>query len=318
MRADRLISIMLLLQTRNRMTAQELATRLEVSERTILRDMDALTSAGIPVYSTMGTHGGWSLLDGFRTSVPGLSELEIRALLVSSSPRLLADLGLKEAADTAMLKLIAALPAIYHRQAEQEHLQIYLDPSSWFQADENVPCLQTIHAAIRARQKLRIRYARSDSSIVDRVTEPLGLVAKAGIWYFMAGIEGSTRSYRVSRVREATVLDEGFQPPAGFDLRQAWEESVIALRANLPRYPVTIRVSPDAVEEAHNTGKYASIKHTFAPDEDGWMRMVLQFEVVEEALQYVFRLSPKVEVLEPTELRERVIAVAHKTLDLYN
>lgn len=318
MRADRLISIMLLLQTHNRITTRELARRLEVSDRTIHRDMDALTSAGIPVYSTMGAHGGWSVLNGFRTSVPGLSELEMRALLVSSSPLLLTDLGLKEAADTAMLKLIAALPAIYHRQAEQEHLQIYLDSSGWFQSEESVPHLQTIHAAIRARQRLSIRYARGDGSIVDRLTEPLGLVAKAGIWYFMAGVEDSIRSYRVSRVEQAIVTGERFEPPPDFDLREAWEESMASLRANLPQYPVTIRVSPDAIEEAHNVGRYASVEHAYPPDEDGWIRMMLRFEVVEEAMQYVLRLSPKAEALEPAELRERIIAVARSTVDLYS
>jgi len=184
-RADRLLSIVLLLQTHRHLTSRSLAERLEVSERTIHRDMEALSGAGIPVVAERGSGGGWSLIGEYRTDLTGLNESEIQSLFVTQSPKVLADLKLTKASDAALLKLLAALPAMYRRGAERARQRIYIDSAGWNRNEESVPHLQLVQEAIWAERKLRITYERGpDSEAVERQLDPLGLVAKGrrGIW----------------------------------------------------------------------------------------------------------------------------------------
>src|SRR6266487_2179317 len=194
MRADRLLSIVLLLQIHRRMTAHELARRLEVSDRTIYRDMDALSAAGIPVYAERGTGGGCSLLEAYRTNLTGLTEAEVRTLFLPGTSRLVADLGLSDAFEAAFLKLLAALPSIYHRAAEDARQRIYVDTTRWNYPAEHVPHLHTIQEAVWQERKLQLSYQRGDGTTVQRLVDPLGLVAKAGVWYLVAAVEGETRT----------------------------------------------------------------------------------------------------------------------------
>src|SRR5215831_17768904 len=186
MRADRLISIMLLLQVRRQITARELARRLEVSERTIHRDMEALGMAGVPVVAERGTGGGWSLLEGYRTNLTGLTGTEMQALLLAKPSPLLADLGLRQAAEVALLKLLAALPAMSRRAAEYARQRLHVDGAGWHEAAEAVPFLLPIQEAIWQERKLRLTYQRGDGATVERLVDPLGLVAKGGVWYLAA------------------------------------------------------------------------------------------------------------------------------------
>src|SRR3712207_1410562 len=217
-RADRLLSILLLLQAHGRMSARVLAERLEVSERTIERDLEALSIAGVPVFALRGRRGGWALPDDYRTNLTGLTEAELRSLLVASVPAVLADLGLGEAADRAIAKLIATLPESRRVSADHARSYIHVDPTGWRRQDEAVPHLHALETALRLRRRIRFRYERAgDQGSVERTGDPLGLVAKGSAWYLVAHVEGQTRTYRASRVREVVMLDEAAVPPDGFD-----------------------------------------------------------------------------------------------------
>jgi predicted DNA-binding transcriptional regulator YafY len=318
MRADRLLSIMLLLQVHRRLTARELAERLEVSERTIHRDMDALSTAGIPVTAERGSSGGWTLLGGYQTRLTGLTEAEIQALFLAQPARLLADLGLEKASEAALLKLTAALPArsVSRRDAEYVRQRIHVDIAGWNRYEEAVPCLPLLQDAIWHDRQLRLTYQRSDDSVVERVVDPLGLVAKGTVWYLVASVEGEFRTYRVSRVKSAEVMDQPCVRPADFDLATHWEQSKVEFKANLPRYPVTLRAASEVVTRM-SAWRYARVEQVSAPEADGWVKVNVMFEVDWDARESVLSLSPQIEVLDPPELREAVIEAVERTLALY-
>ncbi len=321
MRADRLLSILLLLQMHQRITARELAKRLEVSERTIHRDMEALGTAGIPVIAERGINGGWSLLEAYRTNLTGLNEAEIQALFLTQPNRLLTDLGLHKAADAAIIKLLAALPSISRRDAEYVHQRIHIDPASWHPTEENISSLSILQQAVLQERKLLFTYQRDGnnaSSTFERKVDPLGLVAKGSTWYLIAAIENDIRSYRVSRIQTAQVLDEPCQRPQDFDLADYWAQSSTRFVANLPRYLVTVCIAPDLLEHIYHAGRYAKIESADPPDANGWMRLRLQFEQEEAACGYLLSFGPRVEIIEPLELREKVIALAKSVVEFYS
>jgi predicted DNA-binding transcriptional regulator YafY len=303
-RADRLLSILLLLQANQRMTAGALARRLEVSPRTIHRDMEALSMAGVPVYAERGTGGGWILPDSFRTDVTGLTETEIQALFVTIPSRLLSDLGLEKASNAALVKLLAALPSVARRDAEQVRQRIHVDGAGWHQSNESVPALATLQEAVWLERKLRLRYRRNDGATVDRLVEPLGLVAKGRLWYLVAATGGDLRTYRVSRVERAEIVDEPVSRPPDFDLAAFWAQSSAELVANLPRYPITVRV-------------YARVEQIGEPEQDGWRTVNLVLQTEWEACSYVLGFGPRMEVVAPLELRERVIREAGEVVRHY-
>jgi predicted DNA-binding transcriptional regulator YafY len=319
MRADRLLSILLLLQMHRRITARELAKRLEVSERTIHRDMEALSTAGIPVTAERGISGGWSLLEQYRTNLTGLNEAEIQALFLTQPNRLLTDLGLHKAADAAIIKLLAALPSISRRDAEYVHQRIHIDPASWHQTEDNVSSLTILQKAVLQERKLLFTYQREgNGAIFERIIDPLGLVAKGSTWYLIAAIENDIRSYRVSRIQTAEVLDESCQRPQGFDLADYWTQSSKRFVASLPRYHVTVRIVPELLEHIYHAGRYAKIESSDPPDANGWIRLRLQFEMEEAACGYLLSFGPQVEIVEPPELREKVIALAKSVVEFYS
>jgi len=323
MRADRLLSILLLLQVHHRRTARELARRLEVSERTIYRDMEALSGVGIPVVAERGGGGGWALLDEYRTNLTGLNEAEIRALFLAKPARLLADLGLDKAAEAALIKLLAALPGGQRRDAEYIRQRIHVDAAGWRRSEEAVPFLPTLQEAIWRERKLYLSYQRDDSrglsatNPFERLADPLGLVAKGSVWYLVAAVEGEARTYRVSRVQDARLTGEPCLRPPDFDLAAYWAQSSAEFLANLPRYPATVRVAPEVLARLRYVWRYARIERVDPPDEAGWARVAVIFEVEEEACACVLSLGPQVEVLEPPELRRQVIDLAERTVALY-
>jgi predicted DNA-binding transcriptional regulator YafY len=316
MRADRLLSILLLLQVHGRLTARELAARLEVSERTIHRDMEALSTAGIPVMAERGSGGGWGLLEAYETNLTGLNQAEVQALFMAQPARLLADLGLRQAYDAALVKLLAALPSLSRGEAEQARHRIHVDPSGWFQLSENLSALPTLHTAIWSERRARLTYARADGETGERLVEPLGLVAKGGVWYLVARADGDLRTYRASRIAAVELTGERFERPADFDLAAYWQRSSDAFKAALPRYPATLRVQP-GILPILRSARYKRVEREYPPDADGWIPVDVMFEVVEEATEFILRFGPQIQVLEPPELRDRVIAAAQAILALY-
>ncbi|HJW92051.1 MAG TPA: WYL domain-containing protein [Thermoanaerobaculia bacterium] len=245
MRADRLLSILLLLQLHSRLTARQLAKRLEVSERTILRDMEALGVAGVPVLAERGVGGGWRLLDGYKTNVSGLNEHEVQALFATRPSKLLADLKLDKASDAALVKLLSVLPAVNRRGAELAWQRIHIDVSGWTRSREPVPHLPALQQAVMNDRRIRILYER-EGCTSERTLDPLGLIAKGMTWYVAGGIDDDVRTYRVSRIREVELLDSFIRPP-DFDLAAFWERSQESFRERLPRFQVVARIRPEAM-----------------------------------------------------------------------
>ncbi len=316
MRADRLLSILFSLQVDQRVTAGELADRLEVSERTIYRDMDALSVAGIPVIAERGIGGGWSLLEEYRSRLTGLNESEIQALFAAMPSNWLSDLGMRGAYESALIKLLASLPSSRRGDAEFTRQRIHIDGAGWFHRAENVSALPIIQEAIWQERQLIITYQRGDETTVERTVDPLGLVAKGSLWYLVAGVAGELRTYRVSRVQSASITAAPCARPDGFDLAAYWEQSKIEFKANLPRYPAVIRALPAVIERLRYT-RYSRLQHADPPAPDGWIRAKVDFEVIEEACEFVLTCGAQVEVLEPHELREKVLHIAQSIAALY-
>ncbi|MBA2680566.1 MAG: YafY family transcriptional regulator [Ktedonobacteraceae bacterium] len=315
MRADRLLSILLLLQVHQRVTARELAQRLEVSQRTIHRDMDALCTAGIPIVAERGVGGGWGLLEEYRTNLTGLSEAEIQVLFLGKPTPLLADLGLHQASEGALIKLLAALPEMRRRDAECVRQRIHIDVSSWHPTQQNITQLPILQEAIWRERKLRIVYQRGESS-VERIVDPLGLVAKGSTWYVVACVEGQERNYRVSRIQAAELLELPCIRPPNFDLASSWSRSSALFRANLPCYPVCIRCHTNAVPLIYQANR--RVEQVSEADDDDWITLQLQFETEAEARGYILSFGLQVEILEPLGLREQMIELAQSVLAHYS
>ena len=287
MRADRLLSILLLLQVHRRMTARDLAERLEVSERTIHRDMEALSASGVPVIAERGAGGGWLLPEGYQTTLTGLTPAEARALLLAQPPRLLADLGLDEAAEAARIKLQASLPSRTRENAGQIAQRIHIDPAGWKRAADCPAHLGTVQEAVFGDRKLRITYQKMNEVTVERVVEPLGLVAKGATWYLLATSGGEPRTYRVARIVAAEVLDEPVVRPDAFDLAAAWNQARDTFVAGLPRLPATLRVAGEVLPRLKSGGGWSTIERIDPPDEEGWSTVAIRFEGEEEAAAYI-------------------------------
>ncbi len=306
MRADRLVSILLLLQTHPRMSTRELATRLEVSGRTIHRDMDALSAVGIPVVAERGAHGGWMLLEPYQTNLTGLTEAEIQALFLATPAKLLADLGLRQAQRAALIKLQTALPTVQRQGAADVRERILIDMPGWHPSTETEMCFGVVQEAVLSDRRLHIRYERGDGADVARDLDPLGLVAKGNTWYLVAAVDGQPRTYRVSRIQHAEVLDAAAQRPPDFSLAQFWARSSQDFVANLPKFPAVLRIHPDWIGRIPGWWRYGRVEHVDPPDDTGWYRVDVTFEVLEEAAGSVLACGPFAEVIEPDELRRLV------------
>lgn len=319
-RADRLLILLLLLQTRERVTAQTLAKRLEVSERTIYRDLEALSLAGVPVYAERGPGGGWKLLEEYRTNLSRLTETEVNTLFMSGIAGPIADLGLGKAGEDALLKLLAALPTVYRHNAERARQRVYLDAAGWFHHEEEVPYLQVIQEAVWNDLRLQLTYQRGDFDIIERLVDPYGLVAKTSIWYMAAASDGEMRVYRVSRIQAVALTEEHFDRPAEFDLRAFWVKWCADFESSRPRYPVRLRVAPDAVpilSQVFGDWIQALVKQSGPPDDKGWITLTILFETLPEACSRLFSFSTMVEVLEPQELRDSLADIAARIVTFY-
>ena len=320
MRADRLLSLLMLLQTRGRMTAKKLAEELEVSERTIYRDIDALSAAGVPVYGESGPEGGYALLDHYRTNLTGLTEGEVRALFMLSIPAPLADLGVSQELKAALLKLSAALPDVHRRDEQRVRQRFHLDSTWWHQVDESVPHLPVIHQAVWQDRKLYLAYRLPLAIEVEQLVDPFGLVAKAGVWYLVYALSGCVRTHRVSGLLDARMSEESFVRPADFDLAAFWEAWCAEREESRSYYPVTVRVAPDFLPELPRTfgdRMRAKIAQAGPPDAEGWTTLELSFESLEAARDRILGFGRGVEVVEPRALRRSIMDFAAQIVALY-
>lgn len=322
-RASRLLSVLLILHTRGRVSAQQLADELEVSLRTVYRDIDALNAAGIPVYATRGRTGGFQLLDGYRTKLTGLTADEADALFLAGLPGAAADLGLGSTLAATQLKLLAALPPELRERAARIRDRFHLDAPGWLRETEDLPSLATVADALWTQHRLHVRYERANHAVVDRVLEPLGLVLKAGTWYLVASVPADSRgprTYRVSRVQAAAVLDESFERPRGFDLETHWTGYQRDYEQRVFRDTATIRLSADGRQLLFLIGAAAARAGHAAmsePDADGWTITTIPTESVKHAHHALLQLGADVEVLAPPELRELVAASGRALAERY-
>jgi predicted DNA-binding transcriptional regulator YafY len=327
MRASRLLSLLMTLQTRGRMTAQQLATELDISVRTVYRDVEALSLAGIPIYADRGPAGGYQLIGGYRTRLTGLSSDEAEALFLAGMPSAAAELGLGATLASAQLKLLAALPQELRASADRMRDRFYVDAPAWFQDADQTPWLAVVAAAVWEQRPLHIRYLRAGrAGERTRTLEPLGVVLKAGAWYLVArardqatpvdsttpdeAAERDIRIYRVSRILALETLDERFERPADFDLAAHWQAWSEQFEARMYRGMATVRFSPRARELL---GYYlgavvarAAAASASPPDADGWVKATIPIESIQHATGDLLRLGADAEVLEPPELRARI------------
>jgi predicted DNA-binding transcriptional regulator YafY len=311
MRASRLLSILLTLTVRGRVSAGQLADELEVSLRTIYRDVEALSAAGVPVYATRGRTGGIQLLDGYRTRLTGMTGDEADALFLSGIPGAAADLGLGSVLAATQLKLLAALPPELRDRAARIRDRFYLDAPGWLRETDSPPFLATVAEAAWTQRRIDVRYERANRAVADRVLDPLGLVLKAGTWYLVAraGDAREPRTYRVSRVLAAAVRDEEFDRPAGFDLESFWADYQRGYAERVYSETALVRLSPAGRELLFLIGTIAARRaraDMSEPEPDGWVRTHVPIESVRHGHHALMQLGEHVEVLEPAELRELI------------
>lgn len=320
MRTVRLLSLLSLLQGRGRVTASALAEELDVSVRTVYRDLETLSGAGFPVVSERGPGGGSELLRGYQTRVPGLSGDEAEALGLAGLPGQAAELGFGALLAAGQRKLLAALPPGVRDSAAAAGQRFHLDPADWFRPAPEHPALADIARAVWRDACVRLRYVRGDGNTVERRVEPLGLVLKAAAWYVVGRIDGDLRLYRVSRIELVEPTGETFARDPNFDLAAVWRESSERFERSLPKYPAIIRLSRVGKEHLDLLGD--AVERAPAPpasveEANGWQVMHVTFERLEYALGPLLRMGAEVEVLEPQELRDAVVSTARSILDRY-
>lgn len=319
MRASRLLSLLLLLQTRGRMSARALADELEVSVRTIHRDIDQLSAAGVPVYADRGRDGGFQLLDGYRTRLTGMTPAEAEALFLSGLPGPAGELGLGDQMAAAQLKLLASLPADWREGASRVSARFHLDPVGWYQSAERVELLPALAGAVWNTSRIRVRY-ESWKGVVERELDPLGLTLKGGVWYLVARAGGKVRTYRVSAIQKLEVTEQGFTRPERFDLAAYWSEWAAEFEARLYTGKAVLRLAPEGMKRLAllPDAVAAMARRTArAPDRRGWRRVEIPIESVEHAMSDVLRLGPYAEVVSPPELRGRIAGIAAALAVMY-
>ncbi|MCW2887207.1 MAG: hypothetical protein QOE54_3781 [Streptosporangiaceae bacterium] len=326
MRASRLLSLLLLLQTRGRMTAQRLADELEVSVRTIYRDVESLSAAGVPVYADRGPDGGYQLLDGYRTRLTGLTTDEAGALFLAGMPGPAAALGLGAELAATELKLLAALPPELRSRAGRIRERFHLDAPTWFREPDQVPHLTAVADAVWNQGRIEVRYQRwSQPRLVTRTLDPLGLVIKAGHWYLIARSiarsQEDVRTYRVGRILGVETLGERFVRPAGFDLVAFWTDWAERFEAGVYRAEAVVRLSPEGLRRAEYLLPVAMSRAAQAtagpPDEQDWVQATIPIESVRHGHGDLLKLGSDVEVLEPLELREAIAQSARELTRIY-
>lgn len=314
MRADRLLSLLLLLHAKGRMTAEDLAAHLEVSERTIYRDISALGMAGIPICTQAGTNGGVFLDENYRLSLTGLTRSEIQALFVGAEVGPLADLGLAQASEATLFKLFAALPAMHRQEVEQLRQRFYIDPINWFHVAEAPSIFPLIQRAVWEDRQVEVTYQPVEGERTACTLDALALVAKANIWYLVGRkTSGELRNYRISRFGDFRLTDAHFQRDPAFDLAAYWKASNQNFERTMyeqyPPYPALILVAPEAFRHfpSYMGGRYQQIGE---PGADGWIMLRVLFTSLDEARMRVLGLGAHVRVIEPPALHQTVIETA--------
>ncbi len=314
MRADRLLAILMLLQSRQQMSASDLAAELGVSVRTIYRDVDALCAAGIPIYADTGVNGGYRLVENYRTNLTGLTQDEMNALLLVNIPDALVSLDTGQKLKTALLKLYAAQ---WTRPADRTPPPIYLDWAWWGQGHNTPPHLQTLYEAVRNNRRVTIRYRMMNGVEIERAVEPYGLVAKAGVWYVVYAGGGRVHHIRVSALITVSLSDETFERAADFNLEGYWKAACADIEREAGQFAVILRIVSAAY---HDVSLYFGGARWEVMDSDngGWMRLNVWFDSFYAARTAILGLGGAAEVIEPEALRLSVADFAAQIVKHYS
>ena len=314
MRADRLLSIILLLQTRGKMTAKKLAEELGVSRRTILRDITVLSVSGVPVYSEGGHGGGIALVEEYRTTLTGLNTFEVQSLFVAQNHAALRDVGLGDAGERLLLKLLAALPSTQHSTADHIRQRLMIDPTWWWHDASISPFWEDIQKAVYEDRLIEVEYENFDGKITWRLLAPYSLVCKSSVWYLLAEREKELRVYRVSRIHSVRLLDESFSRRPDFDLPTYWGAQAQGLEKLPFAYSCVLRVHPERISFIKwlMPGRWERIEDA---NDTGWMTISLTMDSEILAKMLVFGLAGFVEVVEPMALKDAVVAQARDVLE---
>lgn len=304
MQSSRLLSILLRLQAEGRISAPSLAATLEVSVRTIYRDIDALSAAGVPVYAERGRGGGFKLRDGYRTRLTGLDRPEAESLFLAGAPFAAQQLGLGPALDTMRMKLLASMPEALARDAKRVASRFHLDPVAWFHGPDEQHLLPRLAAAVWSGRTLRMRYD-SWTGTVERQVSPLGLVLKAGLWYLVAAADKQPRTYRVGYIQSLDVADTPASTPAGFNLQAYWKAFAADYEARMQSGRATVRARPAMLRPLARMSHAMAeaVRSAGATDRDGWHVLSIPIESIDVAVGDLLRLGPDVEALGPPALR---------------
>jgi predicted DNA-binding transcriptional regulator YafY len=319
MRADRLLSILMILQSHGRTTAAKLADELEVTPRTIYRDLDALSAAGVPVYADRGPGGGCSLDPNYRTTLTGLTEDEIQALFAMNIPAPLERLGIGVELKAALRKLLAALPSRRNPEALTRQ-RFYLDSIPWSLEEDPVPFLPIVQQALRQGRQIDLVYYGEFDARIERRFSPYGLVAKANLWYLVGGVEEEFRVIRISRIADVRICEELVSYPPNFSLTDFWQEWCNRIDKERSEFQVQTRIAPlliPLLPRLFGSGIHDRIKQAGPPDSDGWITLTLTFESFFAARARLLGLGRAVEILEPRALRFSVRDFAEQIVNLY-
>ena len=307
MKSDRLLSALMLLQSHGRLSSREIAERLEISERTAHRDMEALCAAGIPLIAHRGSQGGWELQKGWRTKVPGLDDAELQGLLMVQ-PSALGDRRLTAAAQRAFDKLMASLPTSMRAQADSIRARLHIDPTGWRPLTDDPTMLPVVQNALAQNHKLTFLYTRSDGETASRTVDPLGIVCKQTVWYLVAQTPSGMRTYRVSRIQNAVVLALPFERPANFDLAAYWKRSTAKLAEQKRTVSATVALSPEAVLTINRWCPMTVIpnhpRQSSLPQD--WRVFEVEFENDHQARFVLLGLGPRAIALAPNPLRKQI------------
>jgi predicted DNA-binding transcriptional regulator YafY len=323
MRADRLVAIVLLLQTHGQLTAGDLAERLETSERTIRRDLDALSFAGVPVYAQRGRGGGWALLGGYRTDLSGLTTDEARALMLVAGPNALAGVGVEPKVKSAVRKLIAALPATVQAEAAAAQDAVLVDPVAWGRKGEAHPTAQldVLRDAVVRGVQVDITYAKPREAAQSRRVHPFGLVSKGGTWYLLAGAAAGLRTFRLSRVKAVAMTDEPVERPDNFDLAEAWDQVQRELPGRLGTVAVELRVDPEVLPWLRRA---IAGWGTLDPSESEragrgrWPQYTATFPHPSAAAAELVRFGARVEVVSPDDVKAELLRLGRELVKAYS
>lgn len=319
MRASRLLSIQMLLETRGRMSARALADALEISIRTLYRDVDELTAAGVPVYAERGRAGGFELMRGWKTTLTGLTPSEAQAVFLSGLAGPAAELGLGNDVEQAQLKLLAALPASWRDDARRVSSRLYLDPIDWYRESQPLPHLATVATAVWDERPLSMHY-ESWKLTSRRTIHPLGLVLKAGAWYLVAASDDKLRTYRVASILDAELQPGVVKRPKGFNLTEYWRQSVQRFEAEVFKGEATVLATPSGLKAlSFLSAAVAKVVATVHRPEGDSARVELRIpiETIEHATGQLLRLAPDVEVIGPPALKRSTIERLRRIVELY-